>query len=217
MRFPASLIGVVARSGVVARGSLLAYVIAMAASCGPKTPPVPSARPATAPAGTSATKPTPSPAPAPEPLLGHVTRAQLKAYAPWALFWEQRYVPDATAVDAIKRAANDVSVLLVMGTWCPDSKRELPRYFATIDAAGISPALTMIGVDRTKRDSEGVTDKFEITRVPTFVFLRNGREVGRFVEHTPAESTFEAEMARILRGGFSAGSSPWRGAHVQKP
>jgi thiol-disulfide isomerase/thioredoxin len=94
-----------------------------------------------------------------------------------------------------------------MGTWCPDSKRELPRFFATMEAAGIGDSvLTMVGVDRTKKDAEGLTEQWNITRVPTFVFLRDGREFGRFVERTPAGSTFEAEIAKILSGGVPAGA-----------
>jgi thiol-disulfide isomerase/thioredoxin len=171
------------------RLALLLFVAGLA-SCGPKTAP---ALPGVAPAAT------------PAPLLGHITRAQLRAYEPWALFWEQAYVPDPNAVASIKKDAKGLNILLVMGTWCPDSKRELPRYFATADAAGIGNSkLRMIGVDRTKKDPEGLTDKWNITRVPTFIFLRSGKEIGRFVEHTPADSTFEAEMARILRGGSGA-------------
>jgi len=58
--------------------------------------------------------------------------------------------------------------------------------------------LTMVGVDRTKKDPEGLTEKWGITRVPTFVFLRNGREVGRVVEKTPVGATLEGEIARLL-------------------
>lgn len=185
--------------------------------CGPKTAPKPVAPPP--PAGTGAqaapaspipspspvsSAPTgsPAPVPAPPPLLGHVTPAALKAYAPWAVLWEQPYVPDPAAVAVIKSGARNVTVLLVMGTWCPDSKRELPRYFATMDAAGLGDSmLTMVGVDRTKKDTEGLTERYEITRVPTFVFFRDGKEIGRFVERTPVGSSFEAEVAKILGGG----------------
>ncbi len=103
------------------------------------------------------------------------------------------------SVATIKANAKDVTVLLIMGTWCGDSKREVPRYFAIMDAAGIGEqTLTAVGVDRTKKDAGGLTEKWGITRVPTFVFLRNGQEIGRFVEKTPAGSTLEAEIAKIL-------------------
>lgn len=140
------------RSGTRAVGA--AAVIAafiFVAGCGPKAAPAspapppkpaPAASPVPAPPGParspipSATPATTTPA-APAPLLGHVTHADLRVYGPWALLWEQRYVPDPAAVAAIKAHAKDFTVLLVMGTWCPDSKRELPRYFATMEAAGI--------------------------------------------------------------------------------
>src|SRR5512140_1339038 len=154
-----------------------ALVIAMCsvAACGPKAAPQPAApvpAPTPPPAPPPTAAPTSSPAPAapatPAPLLGHVTPAELRAYAPWALLWEQPYVPDSAAVAAIKAIPKNYTILLVMGTWCPDSKREVPRYFATAAAAGISEAmLTMVGVDRSKKDTEGLTDKWNITRVPT--------------------------------------------------
>jgi hypothetical protein len=203
-----------------------ALLVAMASvtGCGPKAAPNPVAAPAAvgakpaapapaptpsatppAPAPTTAAPPAPAAPAAPAPLLGHVTLAELRAYAPWALLWEQPYVPDPVAVAAIKACPKDYTILLVMGTWCPDSKREVPRYLATAAAAGISDSmLTMVGVDRTKKDTEGLTDKWNITRVPTFVFLRNGKEIGRFVERTPAGSSFEAEVAKILGGGQAA-------------
>jgi thiol-disulfide isomerase/thioredoxin len=162
--------------------------------------PAPAAAPAAAPAPAAASAPTPRP-PAPAPLLGHVTRAALHEYAPWNALWEPPYLPDPAAVATIKAQAKSVTVLVIMATWCPDSKREMPRYFATMDAAGVGDAgLTMVGVDRTKKDGEGLTEKWAITRVPTFVFFRDGKEIGRFVEKTPAGTTFEAELAKILAG-----------------
>jgi thiol-disulfide isomerase/thioredoxin len=108
-------------------------------------------------------------------------------------------VPDASAVAAIAAGADGATVLLVVGTWCPDSRREVPRFLAIMDAAGIRESqLTMVGVDRTKKDAEGLTEKWGITRVPTFVFLRNGQEIGRVVERTPAGATLEGEIARVL-------------------
>jgi len=137
--------------------------------------------------------------PAPAPLLGHVTRDQVRAYPPWQPLFAEPYQPDPGALAAIKANASDVTVLLIVATWCPDSKREVPRFFAIMDAAGIRESqLTMVGVDRTKKDAEGLTEKWGITRVPTFVFLRNGQEVGRVVERTPAGATLEGEIARVL-------------------
>ena len=67
----------------------------------------------------------------------------------------------------------------------------------TGDLAGIGDAqLTMVGVDRTKKDAEGLTVKHDILRVPTFVFFRGEKEIGRVVER--ATTTLEADIAAIL-------------------
>jgi thiol-disulfide isomerase/thioredoxin len=106
-------------------------------------------------------------------------------------------------VAAIRSGSASVTVLLVMATWCPDTKRELPRFFAIMEGAGIAESqLTMVGVDRSKKDAEGLTEKWGITRVPTFVFFRGGQELGRVVEKVPAGATLEGEIARLLAARF---------------
>ncbi len=185
--------------------TILALAVALAgpAGCATSTrsvsaPAVPAVAPAPPPAPPVPSAAAPRP-PAPAPLLGHVTREQLRNYASWEPLFAQPYLPDPGVIAAIKANANGVTVLLIMATWCPDSKRELPRFFAIMDGVGMDEAkLTMVGVDRTKIDAEGLTAKWSVTRVPTFVFLRNGQEVGRVVERTPAGATLEGEIARLL-------------------
>lgn len=184
----------------------LSGAMALSSACATKTKPAatPTSQPAAPAVATPAAAPVaaapaaPRP-PAPAPLLGHVTREQLRAYESWKPLFVEPYVPDAAAITAIRANADGVAVLLVVATWCPDSKREVPRFFAIMDGAGIRESqLTMVGVDRTKKDAEGLTEKWGISRVPTFVFLRNGQEVGRVVERTPAGATLEGEIARVL-------------------
>jgi thiol-disulfide isomerase/thioredoxin len=137
--------------------------------------------------------------PAPAPLVGPVTRHDLREYAPWQTVLAQVYTPDTAVAQSIRPLARDITVFAIVATWCPDTKRELPRFFAIMEAAGLpETALTMVGVDRTKKDAEGMTEKLGITRVPTFVFLRNGEEIGRFVEKVPPGSSLEQEVERIL-------------------
>jgi thiol-disulfide isomerase/thioredoxin len=192
----------------------LASMLALSPACATTPKPAPAAAtPPTAPAPPAAapTVGTPAPAPglseravgvnlpAPAPLLGRFTRDELRAYAPWQPLFVEPYVPDASAIAAIRANAGGVSVLVIVGTWCPDSRREVPRFFGIMDGVGISESqLTMVGVDRTKKDADGLAEKWGVTRVPTFVFLRDGREVGRVVERTPAGATLEGEIARLL-------------------
>lgn len=163
----------------------------------PSAAPPPVSAPAAAPnAAGPAAAPRP---PAPAPLVGPITRRDLREYAPWQTVLASPYTPDAAVVRSIGNSARNVTVFAVVATWCPDTKRELPHLFAIMEAAEIpDTALTMVAVDRTKKDAEGMTEKLGITRVPTFVVLRKGEEIGRFVEKVPVDSSLEKELARIL-------------------
>jgi len=168
--------------------ALLSVAIAAAwmTGCGGKRAPAP---------GPAA--PARPPAPAPAPLTGHVTRAELENYETWKALRAQDYTPDATTVKTIAERGKDVQVLAIVATWCPDSKREVPRFFKIYDQAGLGTGrVTMVGVDRTKKDAEGLTVKHEILRVPTFVFFRGDKEIGRVTER--AVTTLEQDIAAIL-------------------
>ena len=84
-----------------------------------------------------------------------------------------------------------------MGTWCGDSRRELPRFFAIVDAAGWDESrISYLGLDYTKRDPQGRTAALQVSAVPTFVLFRHGAEIGRIVERPLG--TLEGSLAKIV-------------------
>ena len=140
----------------------------------------------------------PQPPPAPLPLSGMVTRAEVESFNDvWNTLRAQDYEPDASAVSTIRQKAGDVDVFIVIATWCSDTRRDLPRFFKIADQAGWpAERIRMLAVDRTKMDPEGQTAKLNVTRVPTFIFLRGGREIGRVIEKPT--TTLEQDIAQIL-------------------
>jgi thioredoxin-related protein len=56
----------------------------------------------------------------------------------------------------------------------------------------------LITVDRKKSTPENDQQGFDIQRVPTIIFFRNNKEIGRFVEY-PRE-TMEADFLKIVSG-----------------
>jgi thiol-disulfide isomerase/thioredoxin len=170
---------------------------AIAAPAAPSPTPAP---PAASSAGVAAAPAAPAAAarpPAPAPLVGHVSRNAVEDYETWRALRAQDYTPDPTAVKTIAERGRDVQVLLILATWCPDSKREVPRFFKILDQAGIGlDKVTMVAVDRSKKDAEGLTVKHEVLRVPTFVFFRDDKEIGRVTEK--AVTTLEDDIAAIL-------------------
>jgi len=188
---------------------IISAVLVCAAACAtaPKTPPASVALPAPAPAAPPAAAPSAAPGAVPAtaavppvapPLTGNVTRAAIESFNDqWKALRAQDYEPDAAAVATIREKASGVEVYAVVATWCPDTRRDLPRFFKIADQAGWKlDRLTLLAVDRTKKDAGGETVKWNVTRVPTFIFLRGGREIGRVVERPT--TTLEQDIAGIL-------------------
>ena len=106
---------------------------------------------------------------------------------------------DEQFAEMISEMKGDVDVTVFFGTWCGDSKRQLPKFLKVADKAGIpSEKIKLYGVDRTKKSADGLTEKYNIQRVPTFLFFKNGVELGRIVE-TP-HTTIEGDIITILAG-----------------
>ena len=130
--------------------------------------------------------------------LGAITQEQLlKEFPPFKKSYSA-YSPDSAAVDSLRNWEQDVKVLIILGTWCPDSRREVGRFLRFLDEAK-NPHIQveLIGVDRSKRDARGIAAKCKIERVPTFIVLYGEREVGRIVER-PRE-TLERDFLKILK------------------
>ncbi len=78
---------------------------------------------------------------------------------------------------------NEVDILIVMGTWCGDSRREFPRFIKILDTLNYpKEKLRILAVDRTKSIDEEGYKKLKIQFVPTIIISRVGNEIGRIVE-----------------------------------
>ena len=103
------------------------------------------------------------------------------------------------AVQGIEKNSENLSIKLFMGTWCKDSRREVPRIYRILDAVGFDEShLTLINVDREKNSPGGEEKGLNIHYVPTVILYKNGSEIGRIIE-TPVQ-LLEEDMAAILNG-----------------
>lgn len=133
-------------------------------------------------------------------LVGDVTREQIEEAVPdWAQA-EAESSPDPEACRALAAVDPGADVTVFLGTWCGDSRREVPRLWKALDLAG--PAVPFeihyIGVDRDKKEPAGRQAGDDIRYVPTFIVSRNGQEIGRIVEHSP--SGIEKDLLALLTG-----------------
>ena len=77
----------------------------------------------------------------------------------------------------------DISIVIMFGTWCHDSKREVPRMLRILDSAGVgTEQISLIGVDINKTEPKGREKLYNLRNTPTLILLKNGKEVGRIIE-----------------------------------
>ncbi len=139
-------------------------------------------------------------------LLGPITVEQLLDLPGW--FGEEflTYRPEAEYMTQIPEYSEGVTIVCVLGTWCSDSRREVPRMLRLMQMTNIAPErMQMIGVDRSKQSPDGEAAPYDIERVPTFIFFKDGKEIGRIVESPIA--TLERDMLGILMNPVG-GSAP---------
>ena len=85
-----------------------------------------------------------------------------------------------------------------MGTWCPDSRREVPKLLKLLDDVNFKEKnLEIYSMDRSKSTENDYEEGLDIQRVPTIIFFdKNGKEVNRFVEFP--QKTLEKDILKIV-------------------
>lgn len=136
-------------------------------------------------------------------LVGFVTRKNFQE-EPFASEWfndfYEYYETDKEVIQDIKPLLNGITIKGFMGTWCGDSQREIPNFYKLLDETEFDyKNLELVAVNRSKK-ANGLEKDFNILRVPTFIFIKNGKEIGRFVEHPLDESSIEADILKIISG-----------------
>ncbi|MBS9767732.1 MAG: thioredoxin family protein [Flavobacteriaceae bacterium] len=101
-------------------------------------------------------------------------------YKGWFNTNYENYSPNATILAKLKKELNGVEIRAYIGTWCPDSRRELPRFYKIMDEIGFTD-FDMIAVNRDNQ-ANGLEKGYDLKFVPTFILFKNGKEIGRFVE-----------------------------------
>jgi hypothetical protein len=89
------------------------------------------------------------------------------------------------------------NIVVVLGTWCSDSQREVPRLFKILDFIQFPKEnLKLICINRLK-DAEGTeVEDLDIQLVPTIIFYNGDTELGRIIE--APEVSLESDIASIL-------------------
>ncbi|MGJ8667481.1 MAG: TlpA family protein disulfide reductase [Patiriisocius sp.] len=134
-------------------------------------------------------------------LLGLVNQEGFKnkGLFPWMYEEFESYKPEPSIFDELRKQLDDVTIKVFMGTWCEDSQREIPRLYKILHIADYDlSGMEIIAVSHDKDTPSGFEKGLDIEYVPTIIFYRNGKELGRFVEY--AQENLEKDMLTILKG-----------------
>jgi len=138
-------------------------------------------------------------------LLGKASRKRLEQ-APFGDWYNKNYdsyVVDSAAVSRLRSGLAGKQVMIFMGTWCGDSRREVPHLFKILDCCGIDTSsvqlITVAASADQYKQSPGHEEKGrDIFRVPDFIVLDHGRELGRVIESPVA--SLEKDLLSIVLG-----------------
>jgi thiol-disulfide isomerase/thioredoxin len=102
--------------------------------------------------------------------------------------WKQNYVnyePDSSMMDTLKsKVGNNLKIDVYLAFWCGDSERNVPLFLKIVDQLGKGVRINYFSCDRKPgRDTKYYVDEFKVERVPTFIFYRDSKEIGRIIEN----------------------------------
>lgn len=132
-------------------------------------------------------------------LIGFCTRDAFQdtTFKDWFDEHYNSYQPDYETLDKLEGKLDEISITIVMGTWCSDSREQIPAFFKILDELNYSSdKVKLICVDRKKKGLSNEADDLNIELVPTIIFYKDKQEIGRIIE-TPMES-LEKDLQKIV-------------------
>jgi len=136
----------------------------------------------------------------PRLLRGRITPGRVtERYPEWRKRVESVEIDEEDAA-ALGDVPPGAEVTVYLGTWCPDSRREVPRLWKALRSAGgdVPFSVEYIALDRDFDAGDVSLEGADVQYVPTFVVERKGEEVGRIVESAPDD--LERDLHGLLSG-----------------
>jgi tetratricopeptide (TPR) repeat protein len=124
-------------------------------------------------------------------LWGIVTVDSLQQ-APYDAWFKKNYAdykPTPSVIEQLKTLKiKDFNIKIFFGTWCGDTKREMPRLLKVLDEMGFpKEKITFVAVsmeDSTRKQSKNREERgYNIFRVGCYIIEKNGVEANRIYEY----------------------------------
>lgn len=125
---------------------------------------------------------------------------QKEPYKVWYDDSYKIYPTDKPTITELKKAKiNSYNITVFLGTWCEDSHKNFPRLIKILDETNFPKTkLHIIAVNKQKQSPNGEEVKYNITKVPTIILEKYGKEIGRIVEE-PETGYIEKDLLNIIK------------------
>lgn len=134
-------------------------------------------------------------------LLGSVHKSILIKHNTTKNWFEpsySNYQIDTNIIKELKSFVKPMQVLVFAGSWCSDTQRELPKFCKIADAIGLNQNQIEIHLLNEEKKGFYINESvFHVKAVPTFIFMENGKEIGRIIEMST--QLFEKEWLDIYQ------------------
>ena len=115
--------------------------------------------------------------------------------------WKQIYTEyscDSGIIEILRSKTDRVtSIDVYFAFWCGDSENNVPPFIKVFEETGF-PGIEVnyFIVDRKKPGEKFYFEKLNVERVPTFIFFKDGKEIGRIIENP--KKSLEEDLLEIV-------------------
>tara|TARA_R110000868_G_scaffold235273_9_gene489158 strand:+ start:16519 stop:17028 length:510 start_codon:yes stop_codon:yes gene_type:complete len=131
-------------------------------------------------------------------IVGITTAEEVRAQHRIFDIYTKRYTPKVESVQYLKEIQDSVKIHVLFGTWCHDSKKQIPAFMKTMEEVK-NPFIEVeyIAVTKKKTDPNMLSERWNLKYTPTFIIFRKGQEFGRIIEE-PIQH-LEEDLVSILK------------------
>lgn len=124
-------------------------------------------------------------------------------YSEWFTPMYLNYQVDSSSLAMVEPVLGNIEIVMFLGTWCSDSQVQVPQFYKMLDHVGYDiNNMTVYALERLEDTRlvgpNGEEEGYDISFVPTIIFIQDGVELGRIVEYP--RRTIEKDMVEILAG-----------------
>jgi thiol-disulfide isomerase/thioredoxin len=135
-------------------------------------------------------------------LLGGVNKEvfQQEPFSTWYFQEYDSYQLNASMVKDFKSKLKGHRIEVFMASWSDKSKEQFPRFMKILDEAKFPEnRIVTYALNPSMKSFYGEEANKDIQHLPTFIFYKGGKEVGRIVEE-PVTGSLEEDILKIVNG-----------------